>query len=190
MEENWNVAEVDGTISPCKKLARKYVIWMPPSAGWVKMNFDGASKRRAGFGALIRDDFGRLLWLVAGPYEIASNNEAELKGLKVGLAMCVEKGMEKVVIEGDSQVILNRISKGRFPNWRLQIEESLEEQCERLFDINMEGLAMIRGLVEEVLNVMDLEDEWASVLRVYFNPAVILSNVEEDSNVDDEEIER
>ncbi|GLJ21588.1 hypothetical protein SUGI_0400770 [Cryptomeria japonica] len=109
--------------APCKNISRKDVVWKPPPPGWVKMNFDGASKGnpgRAGFGAVIRNEYGKLLWSIASLYGIASNNEAKLKGLEKGLAMCVEKIMEKVVIEGDSQVILNGASKGHFLNWRLQ----------------------------------------------------------------------
>ncbi|GLJ23228.1 hypothetical protein SUGI_0439400 [Cryptomeria japonica] len=109
--------------SLCKKIARKDLVWRPPPPGWVKMNFDGASKDnpgRAGFGAIIRNEYDKLLWLMTSPYVIASNNKLELKGLEKGLAMCVEKSMEKVVIEGDSQVILNGVSKGHFLNWRLQ----------------------------------------------------------------------
>ncbi|GLJ30304.1 hypothetical protein SUGI_0599500 [Cryptomeria japonica] len=120
----------------------------------------------------------------------------------------------------------------------LSREDILEEQCERLFDIDVEGgQEVIRGLVEEVLSrdrhwsdgyvyeavltilvdilafkekcverlvgfirdvdiddvgsvVMELEEEWASVLNVYFNPSVIFSDFEEDFDADDVEIER
>ncbi|GLJ53797.1 hypothetical protein SUGI_1148150 [Cryptomeria japonica] len=142
MEEEWNLEEVVGFISPCKKVDKKDVVWKPPPTGWVKLNFDGASKGnlgRARFGALIRNDCGRIICSVAGPYGTTSNNEVELKGLEEGLAMCVEKGMEKVIIEGDSQMILNGISKGHFPNWRIQMwTHRIEQLLSSLVDYRMQ----------------------------------------------------
>ena len=48
-----------------------------------------------------------------------SNNMAELEALEVGLYLCIEVGISKVVIEGDSQNILNAIRKCSTPNWIL-----------------------------------------------------------------------
>ncbi|GLJ29669.1 hypothetical protein SUGI_0585070 [Cryptomeria japonica] len=68
---------------------------------------------------------------MAGSYGIASNNKAELKGLHKGMAMWVEKSMEKVIIEGDSQVILNKVSKDfeeDFDADDVEIERQKEER--------------------------------------------------------------
>ena len=45
-----------------------------------------------------------------------SNNLTELEALKIGLQLCYEVGVSKVVIEGDSQIILNAIRKCFTPN--------------------------------------------------------------------------
>jgi ribonuclease HI len=42
---------------------------------------------------------------------------AELEALEAGLNLCLEVGITKVVIEGDSQIILNAIRKRSTPNW-------------------------------------------------------------------------
>ncbi|GLJ26291.1 hypothetical protein SUGI_0505320 [Cryptomeria japonica] len=48
-----------------------------------------------------------------------SNNEAEIRALEAGLSMCVKKNISKVIIEGDSQDIINGVIQSSFHNWRL-----------------------------------------------------------------------
>ena len=48
-----------------------------------------------------------------------SNNLAELEALKMGMLLFYEVGVAKVVIKGDSQIILNIIRKCSTPNWTL-----------------------------------------------------------------------
>ena len=48
-----------------------------------------------------------------------SNNLVELEALKIGMLLCIEVGVSKVIIEGDSQIILNTIRKHSTPNWIL-----------------------------------------------------------------------
>ncbi|GLJ55345.1 hypothetical protein SUGI_1187550 [Cryptomeria japonica] len=45
---------------------------------------------------------------------------AEISVLEVGLQWCVTNGVVKLIIEGDSQVILNGVSKFIFQNWWLE----------------------------------------------------------------------
>ena len=56
-----------------------------------------------------------------------SNNLAELEALKQGLQLCHSLKLTKVIIEGDSQIILNAIRKRSTPNWVLNtmLEEVL-----------------------------------------------------------------
>lgn len=49
----------------------------------------------------------------------SSNNVAEIVALEVGLNQCVSNNQLKVVIEGDSQVIINRIANSLLQNWKL-----------------------------------------------------------------------
>ncbi|XP_059076287.1 uncharacterized protein LOC131073118 [Cryptomeria japonica] len=105
MEKRWVLEDVSGGIIADKRKKRSEVVWECPPLSWVKLNFDGASKGNSGrarYGAIVRDDRGDLLWCVSGFLGIASNNEADLKGLEVGLTSCVDKGFKKVVIKGDS----------------------------------------------------------------------------------------
>ncbi|GLJ11610.1 hypothetical protein SUGI_0172580 [Cryptomeria japonica] len=71
------------------------------------MNFDGACKGNpslSGFGAIIRDELGKMLGAKFGPMGVSTNNIAEVTALEAGLEWCVEKGVHKVLIEGNSAV--------------------------------------------------------------------------------------
>ncbi|GLJ17808.1 hypothetical protein SUGI_0311430 [Cryptomeria japonica] len=39
--------------------------------------------------------------------------------MEAGLELCVDKGLSKVIIEGDSQIVLNGVSNRKFLNWKL-----------------------------------------------------------------------
>ena len=74
-----------------------------------------------------------------------SNNLVELEVLEAGLNLCLEVGITKVVIEGDSQIILNMIRKRSTPNWvinsRLEFFLNLIDRFEdyRICHIYREG---------------------------------------------------
>ncbi|GLJ54044.1 hypothetical protein SUGI_1156720 [Cryptomeria japonica] len=95
---------------------------MAPPKDWVKLNFDGASKgnpRDAGFGAIIRNNASKIVHGVYGGLGMATNNEAKIRALEAGLNLCIQNGISKVLIEGDSQVIINGIIKLNFQCWKL-----------------------------------------------------------------------
>ncbi|GLJ07489.1 hypothetical protein SUGI_0068130 [Cryptomeria japonica] len=50
---------------------------------------------------------------------MATNNEGKIRALEAGLNLCVQNGISKVLIEGDSQVIINDIIKSNFQCWKL-----------------------------------------------------------------------
>lgn len=73
--------------------------------GWAKLNFDGATHSNpgiAGSGCIINNDFGHWLAKKVMVIKPTSNNLAELEALEAGLLLCLEVGITKVVIEGDS----------------------------------------------------------------------------------------
>jgi ribonuclease HI len=104
--------------------------WTPPPNGFIKINFDGASKgnpRPAGYGAVIRSSKGEILMLTAGYLGETTNNVAELTGLLQGLRHAVTLASHKVILEGDSQIVIQLITKILHggnpqkisPSWRL-----------------------------------------------------------------------
>jgi ribonuclease HI len=104
--------------------------WSPPPIGFIKINFDGASKGNpgpAGFGATLRNSNGKILYLVAGFMGENTNNAAELTGLLHGLQAAIDNHFHKITLEGDSQIIIQLITKILHgenplkisPSWRL-----------------------------------------------------------------------
>ncbi|XP_057859048.1 uncharacterized protein LOC131067901 [Cryptomeria japonica] len=89
----------------------------------MKLNFDGASRGnlgRSGVGAIIRNEVGEVVRAISGLVGVATNNVAEISVMEAGLQWCVNNGVVKLIIEGDSQVILNGVTKSVFQNWRLE----------------------------------------------------------------------
>ena len=108
--------------SKANKEARKSCKWIPPPKGWAKLNFGGAARGnsgKVGIGIIINNDKGE--WIAKKAFSIfpTSNNLVELKALEEGLKICSDLGLSKIVIEGDSQIILNAIRKKTTPNWVL-----------------------------------------------------------------------
>ena len=106
--------------------------WMPPPEGFIKINFDGASKGNpgaAGYGLVFRNHKGHILIISAGSLGHSTNNNAELWGLLNGLCLARDHGFTKLIVEGDSQLIikilrrmLNGVPPDKLePSWRLSL---------------------------------------------------------------------
>ncbi|XP_057862867.2 uncharacterized protein LOC131071165 [Cryptomeria japonica] len=123
MERLWNLMKNSGYKFVDKKQNKGSIVWTPPSAGSLEVNFDGASHGnpgKSGYGAIIRDEFGNFVGENFGPLRITTNNMAEIAGLLVGLEWSVGRGFCSLEVEGDSQIVLNGIIKQKFKNWKLE----------------------------------------------------------------------
>jgi len=105
-------------------------IWTPPPIDFIKINFNGASKGNpgpAGYGATLINSNGEILCLVAGFLGETTNNVAELTGLLWGLQVETDRYYHKLILEGDSQIVIKLITKILHggnplkisPSWRL-----------------------------------------------------------------------
>ncbi|XP_057820526.2 uncharacterized protein LOC131033335 [Cryptomeria japonica] len=123
MEEIWaGLKEVTGTVM-YKQRDRSMICWRKPVSGKYKLNFDGAAQGNpgeAGFGAIVRNCQGKCVAAAHGYICTATNNKAELIRLRRGLILCRDKDFSNVDIEGDSQLVINAISKGQIANWKLK----------------------------------------------------------------------
>ncbi|XP_059066513.1 uncharacterized protein LOC131857805 [Cryptomeria japonica] len=114
MERSWNLTKNTSYKFVDKKQNRGSIVWTPPSAGSLKVNFDGAScdnPGKSGYGAIIRDEFGNFVGANFGPLGVTTNNMAEIVGLLARLEWSVGQGFRSLEVEGDSQIVLNGIIK-------------------------------------------------------------------------------
>ena len=70
-------------------------------------------------GSIIHTNKG--LWIIkrSKPLGVLSNNLAKLEDLIKRFILSLELGIRKLVIEGDSQIIINALSKRSMTNWIL-----------------------------------------------------------------------
>ena len=121
------------------------MLWTPPPSGFLNLNFDGASRGNpglAGFGTVLRNHTGKIIHLMAGFLGENANNVGEIISLVKGLQDVVQHHYHQIIIEGDSQIIIQLISKilhGELPrqispSWRLS---GLLEDLEGLIHPNL-----------------------------------------------------
>ncbi|GLJ31735.1 hypothetical protein SUGI_0638270 [Cryptomeria japonica] len=124
METFWLLKDPRPVLTSTKaKIDRKNIRWKAPPMDWMKLNFDGASKGNLGdsdFGAIIRNNIGEPIYGVYGGLGLATNNEAKIRALEAVLNLCVQIGISRVIIEGESQIIINDIIKSNFQCWKLR----------------------------------------------------------------------
>ena len=79
------------------------------------MYFDGAfSLQGAGAGVLLVAPTGEHLKYVIQmhfPREMSTNNTAEYEGLLTGLRITTDLGVKKIIVRGDSQLVVRQINK-------------------------------------------------------------------------------
>lgn len=84
--------------------------WTPPPQNSFKLNFDGASRGNpgeAGFGGILRNHKGKPLQIYYGHMGWDTNNAAEMEGLWQGLMISKNLNMHPLIVEGDSQILIN-----------------------------------------------------------------------------------
>ncbi|KAM5549518.1 hypothetical protein ABKV19_000773 [Rosa sericea] len=89
--------------------------WLKPANGWVKLNVDGARSNlhgNIGAGGVIRDQFGNWINGFAAYFGHGEVLEAEAWGMLLGLKLASDIGMDKVVVECDSKVLVNLVNNG------------------------------------------------------------------------------
>ena len=105
---------------------------------WI-MYFDGAfSLQGAGAGVLLVSPSGEHLKYVIQmhfAWEEATNNTAEYEGLLVGLRIAAELGIKKLIIRGDSQLVVRQVNK----DYQSPFMEAYIEEVRRL-DEYFDGL--------------------------------------------------
>ncbi|KAF7844997.1 ribonuclease H [Senna tora] len=97
----------------------RVIRWIPPDAGWVKVNVDGAVSRdgeeSAACGGIIRDESGCYIAGFTRRLGSCSSIQAELWSVYLGLFTAWQYGFRRVAVEMDSLVACEMI-KGTIPD--------------------------------------------------------------------------
>lgn len=113
-----------GNVSICKMDRTRN--WHPPPKDFGKVNTDGASRGnpgKASVGGIGRLSDGSPVFTFAENLGILSNNLAEGYGILRGLQEATKVGWEKVLVESDSQLMINLLknpSKNHKVDWRIK----------------------------------------------------------------------
>lgn len=95
-----------------------------PPKGWIKLNFNGCSKRNLGMaivGGLFFDDKGRVMEGYAKGLGIATSNETEAINFWWGLKRAKQCGYRKLIIEADSKLIIEALKGKMNASWKIKI---------------------------------------------------------------------
>eukprot|EP00253_Pinus_taeda_P034383 PITA_34383 len=113
---NWQI-HLSSTNFPARSSNKQKDIpshWSPPPPNSFMLNFDGASKGNpgaTGYGGVIRDHTGQVLKVFFGSIGWNTNNVAELEGLWQGLNIAQKDNFFPLIVEGDSQILINMAIK-------------------------------------------------------------------------------
>lgn len=90
--------------------------WNPPGAGLYKLNVDACFNTDAGTGssgALVRDDKGTFMAALCSDIPFAEDaGSAEARGLRDGLLLANELGLEQLVVECDCMEVVDTMCDG------------------------------------------------------------------------------
>ncbi|XP_030934232.1 uncharacterized protein LOC115959787 [Quercus lobata] len=89
-------------------------LWRPPPPGWYKTNVNGVvfkERGQYGIGVVIRNDKGQIMGALSKtlPYPLGAL-ETKAKAAEIGIIFSWELGPREIILEGDSQIVMNVIA--------------------------------------------------------------------------------
>uniref|UniRef100_M1DJP7 RNase H family protein n=1 Tax=Solanum tuberosum TaxID=4113 RepID=M1DJP7_SOLTU len=107
------------------------VKWIKPPARWIKINTDGSALSnpgRIGAGGILRDQMEAMLLAFATPLGEGTNNQAEIGAAFFGMTWAIQLGYKNVVLEVDSQLLVDWIMQRAKPPWSISTQlQQLQE---------------------------------------------------------------
>jgi ribonuclease HI len=85
-----------------------------PPKRFIKINFEGTQKGNSGhtrYRGVFRTNKGNILRIYGGQIWINTNNATEHQALEEGIRVVEAQGYEKIIIEGDSQIMINMFKR-------------------------------------------------------------------------------
>jgi ribonuclease HI len=87
---------------------------VPPQEGFIKLNFNGASKGnpgKEGEGGVFRDHMGEVILVYASNLEYYTNKFIEIARILHSIEIAQKHGFQALEVEGDSQVLIMALRK-------------------------------------------------------------------------------
>jgi ribonuclease HI len=158
------------------------VNWLAPSPGWIVLNSDGAAKlsdRKAGCGGVLRNDKGYWIEGFAKALGDTTSYMVELWGIYEGLNLAQHRGVTRLELRTDSQVIakslkddtsgsimgcalMKRIKNLLHGSWKIRILHVFREanRCaDMLANMGSEGLSGIEFFASRSPRVMQIVED-------------------------------
>lgn len=91
--------------------------------GWIKGNFDGATKgnpRKGGCGGVLRDHTSRIVDAIAIPIGIPTSHKAEATTTLYTMGLVVDASYHNIWMEGDSLNIINMLNNKNLVTWTIE----------------------------------------------------------------------
>ncbi|GLJ23527.1 hypothetical protein SUGI_0445720 [Cryptomeria japonica] len=133
---------------------------------------------------MVKDEDGSLVGAICGPSEIVSNNVAEITALEEGLKWVIANNHPKVAIEGDSQIILNGVTKKCFTNWRLNERIlRIDQLLQKLEDYQVKHIYREGNSVADLLanqGVIESQTKFISVVDSVIKDLGVLLEMDRD----------
>ncbi|XP_077219709.1 uncharacterized protein LOC143853895 [Tasmannia lanceolata] len=126
----------------------------------LPLNFDGSSFGNPGLAGIrwvLRDEHDNVIWAYAGPIGIADASEAEVRAARQGIKTIAEKGVYKVIIEGDSLNVIRWLQGSKKNPWRL--DNFFDEIADCFISISMPFKNVLRSANEMTDKLARLGDD-------------------------------
>ncbi|KAB2613285.1 hypothetical protein D8674_035601 [Pyrus ussuriensis x Pyrus communis] len=99
----------------------KLIRWIPSGDDVFKLNFDGSVKNNgAAGGFVIQDECGDPVLAGARSLGEVSINVVECLALRDALWMAISRGLQKIMVEGDSKLIIEAVQGTSSVLWRVK----------------------------------------------------------------------
>ena len=133
-----------------------------PEAASFRLHVDGGARGNPGpaaIGAVLLDEEGNTVAELSETIGIATNNIAEYEALLAGLAMAVDRGVSRLDVYSDSELVIKQLqgsykvrNEGLRPLHRQALEQLAHLESYRLFAVPREQNARADKLVNKALD--------------------------------------
>ncbi|XP_058103565.1 uncharacterized protein LOC131247149 [Magnolia sinica] len=103
------------------RAASVLVKWRLSSPGWVKLNVDGSALSNpspSGGGGICGNDIGAFLLGFSAAYGVDSINLAKLRAIHDWMLLCLEKDLDKIIVESDSNLVIASLTTQSKTPWK------------------------------------------------------------------------